>query len=438
MFTWTCTPSSGNITGWANNAVPTTTINHILDNTGYNIEWATYQVAPTSNGCVGPLTNYVVTVFPTPDLSNMPPSMQICNNTNTNLALTSNVAGASFTWTCTPSSANVTGWANNAVPTTVLNQFLTNLGLNTEWVTYHVTPTANGCLGPVTDYTVTRRSIAGCVLQPGGTDHLLAADFEHPGAVYCSWDDLHLDRDPQQSQPFGTGARQRKYHRADDNELGEYDRVGDLPCHPYCVWVSAGDYNEYHSHGEPESHRQQCCDKFPDLFSSEHEHRPLLFGSRIRVRLDRIGFVGEYHRIHERCRTSIVQALTNTGFNIEAATYQVSATANGCTGNTTPFTVTVFPVANVIFTPNGQTFCSGLTTAINLSSGVAGTSYTWTATGSAPSISGYFPGSGNIIQQTLFNSGPYPESATSQVGPTANGCPGPTTALRRHRNPFLP
>ena len=126
---------------------------------------------------------------------------------------------------------------------------------------------------------------------------------------------------------------------------------------------------------------------------------------------------------------AIIQALTNTGFNIEAVTYQVSAIANGCTGNATPFTVTVFPVADVVFTPNGQTFCSGLTTSITLTSGVAGTSYTWTATGSGASISGFFPGSGNFIQQTLFNSGPYPETATYLVSPVRpTGVRGPTAA----------
>ena len=93
MFTWTCLPSSGSISGWANNSVPATILNQTLDNTGFNIESVTYHVAPTANGCTGAVTDYVVTVFPTPDLSNMPKSMQICNNSSPNLALTSNVVG---------------------------------------------------------------------------------------------------------------------------------------------------------------------------------------------------------------------------------------------------------------------------------------------------------------------------------------------------------
>jgi uncharacterized protein (TIGR02145 family) len=120
---------------------------------------------------------------------------------------------------------------------------------------------------------------------------------------------------------------------------------------------------------------------------------------------------------------AIVQTLLNSGFNIESVMYQVTPTANGCVGNATPFVITVFPVANVLFSPNGQSFCSGTTSAINLSSNVAGTSYTWTAAPSGPGLSGFGPGSGNLIAQTLFNTDPAPEWATYQVAPAANGCP---------------
>ena len=155
LFTWTCTPSSASITGWASNAVPTTTLNQTLDNTGFNIETVTYHLTPIANGCSGPVTDYVVTVYPTPNLSNSPASKSQCDNVATNIVLTSNIAGTLFTWTCVPSSANITGWANNAVPTTILNQTLDNTGFNTETVTYQITPSANGCAGGVANYVVT-------------------------------------------------------------------------------------------------------------------------------------------------------------------------------------------------------------------------------------------------------------------------------------------
>ena len=53
--------------------------------------------------------------FPNTSSNNAPLTKSLCNNSNTNIPLSSNVAGTLFTWTCTPSSANITGWANNTV-----------------------------------------------------------------------------------------------------------------------------------------------------------------------------------------------------------------------------------------------------------------------------------------------------------------------------------
>ena len=70
----------------------------------------------------------------------------------TNLALTSNVSGATFTWTCTPSSGNVTGFSPGSG--LLINQTLVNTGFTIETVIYHITPSANGCNGMVFNYTV--------------------------------------------------------------------------------------------------------------------------------------------------------------------------------------------------------------------------------------------------------------------------------------------
>ena len=120
----------------------------------------------------------------------------------------------------------------------------------------------------------------------------------------------------------------------------------------------------------------------------------------------------------------ILQMLTNSGFNLETVTYVVTPTANSCAGNPLTFTVTVFPVADVYFTPAAQAFCSGGTSNLVLASHVVGASFTWTVTGSSPSISGFSPGSGTLIQQTLINSGTNSENVNYAVSPTANGCPG--------------
>jgi uncharacterized protein (TIGR02145 family) len=122
--------------------------------------------------------------------------------------------------------------------------------------------------------------------------------------------------------------------------------------------------------------------------------------------------------------TAITDNLINSGSNIETVTYAVLPSLNGCDGAVSNFVVTVFPVAHDIFTPNGQTFCSGGTTSIGLSSLVTGVTFTWTATPSSGNVNGFGPGSGNTIAQLLNNTGFINETVTYHVLPTANGCPG--------------
>jgi uncharacterized protein (TIGR02145 family) len=133
---------------------------------------------------------------------------------------------------------------------------------------------------------------------------------------------------------------------------------------------------------------------------------------------------------------TIQQVLTNSGFNIETVTYAVTPIANGCSGDPVNFTVTVYPVADAYFTPDGQTLCTGQTTNMTLASHVAGSSFTWTATGSSGQVSGYSPGSGILIQQLLNNSGYNVESVTYTASPTANGCAGTPHAAVVTVNPY--
>jgi hypothetical protein len=132
---------------------------------------------------------------------------------------------------------------------------------------------------------------------------------------------------------------------------------------------------------------------------------------------------------------SIIQTLVNTGFSIENVNYAVTPSLNGCDGPIAHYIITVNPVADVYFNPNGQSFCSGGTTSINILSHVAGATFTWTATGSSGNVSGFGPGSGNLIAQTLTNSGPYFENVNYDVFPLANSCAGTDNHVIVNMNP---
>ena len=134
--------------------------------------------------------------------------------------------------------------------------------------------------------------------------------------------------------------------------------------------------------------------------------------------------------------SSIIQTLVNSGFSIETVNYAVTPSLNGCDGAIANYIVTVNPVPDVYFNPNGQSFCSGGKTNITLLSHVAGATFTWTATGSPENISGFGPGSGSLIAQTLTNSDPYPDSVNYDVSPLANSCAGTDNHVIVEVNPM--
>jgi uncharacterized protein (TIGR02145 family) len=151
-FSWTAT-GSANVSGYS--AGSGLVISQVLTNSGTTDETVTYHITPQIAMCTGPPSNFTVTVHPNPTLTNNPLSEQICNAQNTNITLTSSVTGTQFTWTCTPSSGNITGYSNNSVPATQINQTLFVTPSSSETVTYHITPQVNNCSGTVSNYVVT-------------------------------------------------------------------------------------------------------------------------------------------------------------------------------------------------------------------------------------------------------------------------------------------
>ena len=436
LFTWTCTPSSGSISGWANNALPTTTLNQTLDNTGFNIETVTYHITPSANGCNGASTDYTVTIFPTPDLSNAPAAKQICNNSSPNVILTSNVSGTLFTWTCTPSSGNITGWANNAVPTALLNQTLTNSGLNIETVIYHMTPAANGCTGPVTDFAVTivqspdvffnppNQTI--CSMQTTSINVLSSV----PGTTYA-WTVI-----PSSANLSGMFADAGNTIAQTITNSGNTIETVTYVVTPTAWGCPPGNSQNVVVTVNPRPAVSNVILTSQICSGASTNIAPTSTVPGSTYTWTASGSSASVTGYSNGAGLFIIQPLTNTGFNLETATYAVTPIANGCPGTPTNFTVTVFPVADVIFNPNGQSFCSGLTSSINLSSNVAGTSYTWTAVGSSPNVTGFSPGGGNIIAQTLFNSFYNIETVTYTVAPNANGCPGTSKTVTVSVNPW--
>ena len=326
-FSWTYTLGSANLSGALNGSG--NLISQTLFNSGFTTDTVTYHVTPMNSGCPGMISNVKVAVYPIPDSWSSPSSQSLCGGSSTSLNLLSHVAGASFTWTATCPLPNISGYGPGSGSSII--QTLTISGTVSGVVTYTVTPAANGCSG-----TIPSTILVTVKPSPILTNATLYS--------ICSGGMTNIVLQSNPSPATFT-------------------------------WTASG--------------------SSPNVtgYSS---------GS------------GNY----------INQSLANSGFNNETVTYSVTPTAFGCTGSATNVLVTVFPVPDVYFVPNGQTICSGASSSIGLSSHVAGTSYTWNASGSSGNISGFGPGSGSSISQVLNNSGLNIETVTYAVTPSANGCTG--------------
>lgn len=128
--------------------------------------------------------------------------------------------------------------------------------------------------------------------------------------------------------------------------------------------------------------------------------------------------------------TTVVSPGTTTTYYVESD----DNTNPGCVSSRTAVTVTVNPIPNVIATPNGQTICSGTAPNIALTSGVGGTTFSWTVTQSG--ATGGSASSGTTIAQTLTASGTSPGTVTYNVTPTAAGCTGTSTPVVVTVNPI--
>ncbi len=119
---------------------------------------------------------------------------------------------------------------------------------------------------------------------------------------------------------------------------------------------------------------------------------------------------------------SINQILTNSSFTSGTVDYQITPTANGCSGNAIQSTITVNPKPDVIANPSTQNICTGQPTSINLSGNVTGTTYNWTV--SQVDVLGASPGSGNSIAQILNTNSTNFGIANYTIIPTSNSCIG--------------
>jgi uncharacterized protein (TIGR02145 family) len=439
LYTWTTTVSSPTITGYsANPVIPGSFSNQTLSNSGNTIDSVTYHFTPRSSTCTGPEVDFVVTVCPVPRLLTSPLLKENCDSLNTNINLSSNADSTRFTWTCSANPGNnLSGYSDYTTYPGILNinQVIYNSGYNIDTLQYHITGNAYGCDGPTYVYSVVVFPLPDLSVSPlnkslcsqdytnipltsnvDGTMFTWTCTPSGPGITGWTNNAVPSVFLNQQLFNINPAAGTVTYHLT--------PRANTCDGHLYHYTVTVKPIPAVTNTINP----SVCSGGSPGIVLLSDKPGSTFSWTATGSSPNVSGYSNSSGPV-------INQFLTNSGFNIETVIYSVTAANNGCTGNSKNITVTVFPVPDVYFTPSGLTLCSAQQTLISIASHAAGATFTWTASGSSGNVSGYLPGVGNSIVQTLTNIGLNIETVTYTAQPTANLCPGTSNSIIVTVNP---
>ncbi|RYD55517.1 MAG: T9SS type A sorting domain-containing protein [Sphingobacteriales bacterium] len=297
-------------------------------NTGTAPVTAVITYSALANGCTGPNMTFNITVAPTPAVSTITNQVYCNGSTAPILNIPATISGTTFTWTNSQPSIGLAASGTGNIPAfTTMNNTAAPVT-----ATIAITPSANGCTGPVQTYTITvnptpgTNAIANQVHCNGATAPLTAISGTVSGTSYA-W--------TNNTTTIGVAA----------------SGSGNIPA-----------------------------------FTA-----------------------------------------TNGGIAPVVATISVVPSANGCTGATSSFTVTVNPTT-IIGTIDNQAVCHGSNTeSVNIPATVSGTTFAWTNSNTATGLAA--SGTGNIASFTGTNTTNAPRVSTVSVTPTANGCTGPVSTF---------
>ena len=419
-FAWTATQTD--ISGAS--AGSGSTISQVLTSTSNALGTANYTITPTLDSCVGIPISTLITVNPLPVATATPADTTICSGNSVSIPLTSSLTGASFTWIA--SQNNVSGaTAGNG---TLINQSLTLTG-SPGSVVYSITPSLNGCDGPIITSAI--NVIAS-----------LTASASPSAVTICSSDTTNIGLT---SNAIGTtyvwtsvatnvtGASSGSGTRIADVLTATVNTPGTVV---YTIIPSGSGCT-----GAPIT-ATVTVNPLPTATISGTT--TICNGSSTTI-----SFSGTPNAIVTYTvngglnQTTVLNnsggGSVSTGNLTSTATYQlVSVVAAGlpaCTQvQSGSVVVTVIPVPLVNSVVSSPTICSGQPTGISLSSNVTSATFNWTITQSG--VIGASAGNGNTISQNLTTTGTTTGFVTYNITANEGACQGPVTSILITVNPI--
>ena len=428
-YSWGVTKTGGATTG--SSAGSGSSISQTLNATGTTAGIVTYNVTPTSGGCAGNVLDVPITVNPVPILTTTPSSETFCSGGTTNIALTSNVAGTTFSW-IVKTVTGVTG--ASAGSGTSIAQTLTTSGTVAGSVTYEITPTSAApasCAGAKKTVTITvnpRPTITPTVTSQnicsgGSTSIGLQSDIV--GTTY-SWTVAVTGGVTGASNGSGSNIVQTLTASGTTTGTVEYTITATTP-------APAGCTNSVVT--------KIPVTVYPIPTISINTPAAICEGQSVSLTATVAPVGGTFLWTPGN--------LTTNPINVSPATttsYNVQYTVNGCS-NSASRNVTVNPLPSVAINTSSSSICAGKTTTLTASSPDAGGTYSWAPGGATTNAITVSPASNTTYTVTYtIGATTCAKTATSAitvkplptmtVTPTSSAiCAGVSTTLNTNVNP---
>lgn len=447
-FAWTNTNSGIGLASNGTNQINPWTAPVNSNNNNPGTITGTITVTPTFIGCPGTPASFVVTINPTPTITNNVLSQTICSGSTTALVTwTPSPAGAptTFNWTGVSSSANLTGF-NSSGSGNLPAMAITNSGNTPETVTYSITPVRNGCTGPSITYTITVNPIPVLTLTSNqiicGGQTTAATAFTNSvaggGFSYVL-----------QNAPPGTVSG----HPTNGSGQIPASTINNSGSNPYTlnylITPSANGCNgspaTYSITVNPapvttfsQGNQTICTGQNTSLVNLSSTTPNVTFSWNVQGAIP--AGLSNFNPTSGSSSIPIYSNLTNSTAAPITVNIQAQATTAGqaqCPGAPANYSITVnpSPLVNAVFVSN-DTLCSGQNINLSLGSTTAGTTFTWTASNGA-GISG---GQNSIspastINQTLINNSNAVGNVTYTITPSAASCFGSPISVLAYVNP---
>jgi hypothetical protein len=363
-----------------------------------------------------------MTINPIPSVTTST-AATICSDATTNIGLTATIPSF-FTWTLGTNTGNISG-AYNASATTI-SQTLTNpSAITTGSIVYVVVPIsmASSCLGPATNITVTVNpkplltnttasvcsGVASTMPITSSMASTLTWAVTTPGTITGATTGTNQANFTQTlTNPSSTTAANIVYSITPTSTVS-----GSCAGNATAVTVTVN----------PKPVFTNTTPTFCTGSTAAIAVGPSIASTLTWTVTTPGTIMGSAAGTNQAAFT---QTLTNPSITTPAGiVYSVTPTATvlgACVGNAANITVTVYPIPDVTTVTN-KTVCNNNTVAaINFSSTVSGTNFTWSNNNNFIGLGS--SGAGNISSFTGTNAFTTPISGTVTVIPTAGGCTG--------------